>query len=141
MKWQDHERWARKLGISSDVATFVNRVIDVSTRSDLPGEYLDMLHKQAEYLVAERGPTTGNSMLPQIIVKEAINHDAGRQKKTRGDLSAEVVQKVLQQKGDDYLRAWYLHHFLDYVWEHRTTERSLSELTTEYEREIPSSVF
>ena len=40
-----------------------------------------------------------------------IRHDSGRHK----EYARKIQLKFLHQKGDEYIRAWYLHHFLDYI--------------------------
>ncbi|MEM4973577.1 MAG: hypothetical protein QXR87_07735 [Candidatus Hadarchaeales archaeon] len=49
-----------------------------------------------------------------------IEHDAGRSREPRGGsiyagLPAFTQLKFLSKKGSDYIKAWYLHHLMDYV--------------------------
>ena len=40
-----------------------------------------------------------------------IRHDSGRDK----EYTREIQLKFLHQKGEEYIKAWYLHHILDYM--------------------------
>ena len=40
-----------------------------------------------------------------------MRHDSGR----HYGYAREVQLKFLRKKGDDYVKAWYLHHILDYM--------------------------
>ncbi len=43
-----------------------------------------------------------------------IGHDAGRSKGSQ-QLQAHIQLKHIAPRGTEYLKAWYLHHFLDYI--------------------------
>lgn len=139
MNWDDHIRWAKKFGISEDAADYVNRIIDCSETEQLPDEYLQSIQDAAETIATERGATRGNSALDRVIAADTMGHDSGRRKPTRGDLAAECTVQHLHQKGGDFVDAWYLHHHLDYLYEHRATDNDLEDLITRYGTEYPEA--
>jgi hypothetical protein len=46
-----------------------------------------------------------------MTVAPSIRHDSGRSKK----YGREIQLKFVHQKGEGYIKAWYLHHILDYI--------------------------
>lgn len=139
MNWSDHRRWAMKLGIDEEAAIYANQIIDVPEKSCLPDEYKRAINASAEKIATNRGAKNGNSALARVIAQETMTHDSGRQKTTRGDLAAECTLEHLNQKGDDFVDAWYLHHHLDYLCEQSVSEDSLEEVLTRYKTEYPQA--
>jgi len=46
-----------------------------------------------------------------MTVAPFISHDTGRGKR----YGRAIQLKFLHQKGEEYIKAWYLHHILDYI--------------------------
>lgn len=139
MNWVDHRRWASKFGIDENAAEYVNRIIDISDESKLPEEYKRAVVDSAGQIATTRGAKSGNSALSLVITKETMGHDAGRRKATRGTLSAECTLEHLCQKGEDFVDAWYLHHYLDHLCEQSETGDSLDDVIDEYRSEYPEA--
>lgn len=139
MNWADHRRWASKFGIDENAAEYVNRIIDISDESRLPEEYKEAVADSAEQIATTRGAKSGNSALSLVITKETMGHDSGRQKATRGTLSAECTLEHLCQKGDNFVDAWYLHHHLDYLCEQSATGDSFDVVIDRYRSEYPEA--
>jgi len=83
--WSIHNKWAEKIGISEKVSDFVNRLIDV------PEECEEFTEDQRKIY--------------------RIEHDSGRKRKT----VMYVQLNSLRKKGSEFIKAWFLHHALDYV--------------------------
>jgi hypothetical protein len=139
MEWANHRRWARKFGIQDTVADYVNIIIDVSDENRFPDGYLQNIKRCASDIAAERGSESGNSGLSLVIVEQVKKHDAGRRQTTRGALAAECILRYLEQKGEEYLMAWYLHHHLDYLHGQQSAESDLQNLISGYENKYPSA--
>ncbi|WP_128478333.1 hypothetical protein [Halorussus pelagicus] len=140
MDWQGHNRWAKKLGISEEVAQSVNRIIDERDSSTLPEEYCNIVSQVARQFQTSEGAKSGNSALHMVISKNVKeSHDAGRRKTTRGDIAAEINKKAMREMGEDYLKAWYLHHHLDYLSENKNRGKSVEELLSEHKNQYPKT--
>lgn len=137
MDWDSHLRWAKRFGISESAARYVNRVIDCSNEDELPAEYRQAVADEAETIAANRGAERGNSALSLVIARDATAHDAGRRKPTRGNIAAECTLRHLDRKGKEFVDAWYLHHYLDYLHERRSSRDTVREVITSYRKEYP----
>ena len=103
--WRVHERWAQRLGIPFNVANFVNRLIDKP--SDVQ-EYIDFLSGQESAPSRRSG---GRMKVVTLPLSMRERHNSGRKLKTY----ARLQLKFLSNKGLEYVKAWYLHHTLDYI--------------------------
>ena len=91
-KWEIHDKWAEKIGISREISNFVNHLSDFPEESQ---DFRDFCEREGE----------------EIILQLARVHDFRRIMK---------IPKYLQvvfsrQKGSEYVKAWYLHYVLDYI--------------------------
>lgn len=101
-KWITHDKWARELGISSDVSRFVNLLIDEPQKNK---EFLTFCNKNENATIYRRGkPTKSN-------VGMFDYHDSGRSNKALASNQLHFVSL----KGENYVIAWYLHQVLDYI--------------------------
>lgn len=139
MKWDDHRRWANKFGISGDVAGYVNEIVDLSEKNRLPEEYKQDIEAAAAAIAESQGAKRGNSALSAVIAADAMGHDAGRRKPSRGTVAAECTLRHLRQKGRNFVDAWYLHHHLDYLHKQQSTGDELREVLTRYRDEYPEA--
>lgn len=130
MKWKKHDKWANKLGISNEVSRYVNNLID-AIRDDktLPPEYIDFVRKESEKIGEQS--KKGKRVIAMLIQRETLKHDSGRRRKTIGRVSAKIQSRYMKKKGKDYVKAWYLHHALDYLEGNRDWIRNVPSETVE----------
>jgi len=134
-EWELHNKWAARMGISIEVANYVNSLIDLPEKSP---EYLDFcldfctdatkrndFHdelRNKEPLIARafedlyslpdlKDPKKSKSHLDFFCNFLSIGHDTSRSNK----LQAYIQLKFLRHRGNEYVKAWYLRHFLDYT--------------------------
>jgi len=139
MNWEDHRWWANKFGISSDVAEYVNMIVDLSEENCLPEEYKRDIEAAAAAIAENQAAKRGNSALSAVIAVDALGHDAGRRKSSRGTVAADCTLRHLRQKGRSFVDAWYLHHHLDYLYEQRLTGDDLRVVLMRYKNEYPGA--
>ncbi len=103
-KWKIHNKWAEKLGIPKEISNFVNLLIDFPEENQEFMEFLDTEDKK---------PRTGKRKCVVTLPYRATvgKHDSGRRRKTAMHLQL----RFLHLKGSEYVKAWYLHHILDYI--------------------------
>ena len=101
-KWEIHDKWAEKAGISKEVSNFVNLLIDFPQKSQ---EFMDFCDTDPSARIRRRGRPT------RMTIASEIKHDSGRRHK----YIRETQLKFLSQKGGEYIKAWYLHQILDYI--------------------------
>jgi len=106
-EWQLHNKWAIKLGITRDVSEYVNRLIDFP-------------HEVEDYVSFVKSRMKKDHMTNDEFIKitkklkifhTVFGHDIGRTKK--GPMKWQL--EFLLQKGIDYVKAWYLHHLMDFI--------------------------
>lgn len=100
--WDLHNRWAARLGVPEHVSALVNLLIDFPERCH---EYQDFCAKNPSARVNRRGRPT------QVTAGKLDFHDSGR----RLPALRAAHLKFLGEKGSDHVKAWYLHHMLDYL--------------------------
>jgi len=131
--WKIHNKWAEKLGISKEVSNYVNTLVDFPEKHK---EFMKFFTETSNWFsewkkINPKFPLTEDYMREIISTKDEfhnrmlrellqIKHDAGRRKNPlRGSryqgLAAFVQLKFLSLKGSDYIKAWYLHHFIDFT--------------------------
>lgn len=103
-KWEVHNKWAKKLGVPGKVSNFVNLIVDFPEKSR---EFMEFLNMEEVRL---RPYSKGFKGRRKVIAALPVEHD-GRGKRTTMHLQL----KFLRQKGSEYVKAWYLHHILDYI--------------------------
>ena len=91
-KWEVHDTWAEKLGLSREVVEFVNHVSDFPDRSQ---EFMDFCKRDGE----------------RIVLQLAQAHDF----ETIMKIPKYLQLAFVRQKGGVYVTAWYLHYVLDYI--------------------------
>jgi hypothetical protein len=101
-EWKIHNKWAEKAGISKEVSGFVNLLIDFPQKCQ---EFLDFCDREQAARIYKGGKSTRMTILP------LIRHNSARNKK----YARKIQLEFLRQKGDEYIKAWYLHQILDYL--------------------------
>lgn len=91
-RWEIHDKWARKLGVPEAIAQFVNEL------SDFPEQCLEFR------AFCER---RGAEIIGQLLQKSEFDRIM------RIPKYLQVV--FVNEKGSEYLKAWYLHYALDYI--------------------------
>jgi hypothetical protein len=92
-KWEIHNKWAEKMGITKEISNFVNHLSDFPERSK---EFMEFCECEAEGIILQ-------------LVKA---HDFRMIMKIPKYLQVVFLQR---QKGSEYVKAWYLHYVLDYI--------------------------
>lgn len=105
-KWEIHNKWAEKLGVPVEISDFVNRLIDSPEEVQ---EFMEFCDREYEKLKLHVGSRKSVVTLPLKV--SVGKHDSGRKSKTATHLQLEFLRK----KGSEYVKAWYLHHILDYM--------------------------
>ena len=121
--WKIHKKWDLKLGTPGEVSDYMQRIIDSKGPSDknivMPEDFVKHCEEQKIILSKHKNIS---------IVDLAHNlHD-------RGKAGGKTIQKIIQQedlkfllaKGDDYVKAYYLHFILDYL--DHSTNRQLIQM-------------
>ncbi|RLE09549.1 hypothetical protein DRJ00_03890 [Candidatus Aerophobetes bacterium] len=119
-EWNIHNKWAEKLGISIQVSNYVNCLIDSPEKC--PGfldfaadrdnwlDFYKRTHSSWPYKANLKSLRSDSHLFRKLLW---IEHDAGR---GRSNKTATYIQlKFMRHKGSEYVKAWYLHHALDYV--------------------------
>ena len=101
-EWKIHNKWAEKMRISKEASIFVNGLIDFPKDSQ---EFKGFCEKDPDARIFSGSRPTRGTIFSFII------HDLGRNK----EYARRIQLKFLFQKGNDYIRAYYLHQILDYV--------------------------
>lgn len=114
--WKIHIKWTRKMGIPDDIAEYTNRVIDAWKLEDYPEDFLRYVGKEYPQPKGKKS----------ISLAELLNmfkpiHDLRKFKKW--------VLPYFRMKGKDHVRAWYLHHILDYLVKLRDWMKNTGEST------------
>jgi len=111
-KWNVHDKWAQKVGISKEISNYINRSID---NIDMPEDFKEYIEKRR--IPRSRG---GNLSITDIVSLQGKNlHDIGRGNKEKVKFIKEPVLLFLSRKGEGYVKAWYLHFILDYLNSHQ----------------------
>ena len=92
-KWEIHDKWAEKIGISRKISNFVNHL------NDFPEEGQEFM----DFCEHEGG---------EIILQLVRVHDFRKIMKIPKYLQVVFLRR---QKGSEYVKAWYLHYVLDYI--------------------------
>lgn len=104
--WKIHNKWAERIGISEEISTYVNMLIDFPQKCPEFLRFCDNYDKKVSQMTKSR-----RSVLCSSFAEVVGKHDTGRRRKT----ATYIQLDFLQQKGNEYMRAWYLHHALDYI--------------------------
>ncbi len=141
MEWHYHNKWAGKLGISDEISNYVNNLIDVlGGRKTLPQDYLDFVE-----LESRKEANSKKKAVSIDIEEKVLKHDSARKgnNKSMRELIAKIQLRFLSQKGEDYVKVWYLHHALDYVddtgeWRTNTAE-TVEECVDKHQKNKPET--
>ncbi len=116
-KWEIHNKWAEQMGISKEVSVFINLIIDFPQKCQ---EFLDFCDRDPDAKIYSKGRPT------HITIGQFMRHDSGRNK----EYARKIQLKFLRQKGVEYIKAWYLHHILDYIkwWITETPSESIPRI-------------
>ena len=129
MDWDAHERWAERLGIDREVAGYVNRIIDVDSKDDLPADCCQDIKRWNQMKAARDGAKSGNSALSLVMNHYTMNrHDGGQGSRTADRMTGKAIRYHLRKQGPEYIAAYYLHHHLDFLSEHRSDSGSIEGL-------------
>jgi hypothetical protein len=101
-KWVIHNKWVVKLGINKETSRLVNLLVDFPDKCQ---EFLDFCEREPVARVYSRGRPTS------MTVGQFVRHDGGRSDRATG----ETQLKFLYEKGEEYVKAYYLHHIMDYI--------------------------
>ena len=119
-EWNIHNKWTEKMGISIQVSSYVNHLIDFPEKCpdflDFAAEkdnWLDFYkstHSNCPYKANLKSLRSDQRLFRKLLW---IEHDAGR---SRSNKTAMYIQlKFMHHKGSEYMKAWYLHHALDRI--------------------------
>ena len=138
MEWEAHDRWASMFGISGEVSREVNEIIDAVRQGEkVSSEYERHLEDCSSLVITDR-PRRGNSALDLVVTDYAKRrHDVSRGSKTRDKLAAKVHKCAMRRMGDEYLKAWYLHHTLDYFSENASPDNEFGQMFEAYRENHP----
>jgi hypothetical protein len=124
-RWSIHIKWSRKMGIPDDIAEDVNRIIDARRLEDYPEDFAEYMYRIEFPQPKGRKPF----LLADFLVIFGT-HDFRKIKKE--------VFPYFRRKGEVYVRAWYLHHILDYLVKLRgwmeNTDEDTKECIDKYRR-------
>ena len=101
-KWQIHDKWAKRVGTSKEISTFVNSLIDFPEKHQ---GFLDFCDREPDARIYIKGKPT------RMSIGSFARHDSARTK----EHDRNIQLKFLQYKGEEYIKAFYLHHILDYI--------------------------
>ena len=113
-KWKIHDKWAGQMGISKEVSDYVNRLVDFPEKCP---DFLDFAANSANWSEfpsswLHKANLKDLRSDPNIFCKLLhIGHDTGRS----NEIATYIQLKFMRHKGNEYVKAWYLHHVLDYV--------------------------
>jgi len=110
-------KWSRKMGIPDDVGEDVNRIIDAWKLEDYPEDFLRYVYRTIYPQPKGRKPISLAALMDMF---KSI-HDLRKFKKE--------ALPYFRMKGEDYVRAWYLHHLLDYLVKLRDWMKNTGEST------------
>lgn len=145
-EWKIHNKWAERMGISREMASYVNSLIDFPEKSpeymdfwmkhftdpDISNDFYNKLRNKDELgdedplivelcrvipLINDIFDTVcyfvkfGSKDHKELHKMSFLEHDGGR----NNPFEAYLQLKFLSLRGNEYVKAWYLHHFLDYI--------------------------
>jgi hypothetical protein len=110
--WDIHQRWDSKLNISSSVSDYIVHAIDSKGVSD---KKIPMPEDFKKHTVERKLPRAGGSNFSIADIKADL-HDRYRDKV----IQEEDLKFLLATKSTEYVKAYYLHIFLDYLEHQRS---------------------
>jgi len=130
--WKIHNDWARRMGISQEISKYTNGIIDAQGLENYPEDFKKYINK-VEF---PRPKGRMSFSLADLLITFGT-HDVRKMKRE--------VLPYFQRKGEMYVKAWYLHHILDYLvklkdWMKNTGE-SIEECIDKYQKNKAITVF
>ena len=107
-KWNIHNKWAGKIGISEEISNYINRAID---NVNMPEDFRAYIEERK----MPRSKGKNLSVIDVVDLQGKSLHDLGKGDKEKVRFIKESVLLFLSEKGKDYVKAWYLHFILDYL--------------------------
>lgn len=105
-KWAIHEKWTTKLGISPEVSKYMQRAIDSKGPNDdliiMPEDFVKHCNDRKIIWAGHK-----NLAISDLITNM---HDRARNK-----IVQEEDLRFLISKGENYVKAYYIHFILDYL--------------------------
>jgi len=133
-KWNIHNKWAEKIGISEEISNYINRAID---NVNMPEDFRAYIEERK--MPRSRGKNL--SVIDVVDLQGKSLHDLGKGDKEKVRFIKESVLLFLSEKGKDYVKAWYLHFILDYLnsrqmrdWMKNTGEGVVKECIDKYQK-------
>jgi len=96
-------KWSKQMGIPDDIAKYTNKVIDAV--GDYPEDFAEYINKVKILRPKNKVPFSITDLLDMYG-----HHDFGKK-----DFIKRKVFLFFRRKGEDYVKAWYLHFILDYL--------------------------
>ena len=135
--WKVHDDWARKMGISQEISKCTNGIIDAQRLEDYPEDFAKYVNEVKIPRPKDRVPWS----LADLLVIFGT-HDFGKK-----DFLKREIFPFFVRKGNDYVKAWYLHFILDYLvklkknrWMEDTGE-SVEDCIDKYQKNKAITVF
>jgi hypothetical protein len=91
-KWEVHDKWADKMGLSKEITNFVNHLSDFPDKTQ---EFMEFCEREGETIISQLVRTHDFSTIMKIPKYLQLT--------------------FVRQKGSEYVTAWYLHYVLDYI--------------------------
>lgn len=139
MEWYLHNKWAAKLGIDETISQGVNSLVDDIGDEDLAEEFKREKERYEAEILEKKDIAKGNSALGAVISYHNKGHEPERNLTTDSKIYAEIRREFLKDKGEDYIKAWYLHHHLDYLDEEYQPRSDIEELQEEHRQKYPQT--
>ena len=124
-KWKIHNKWAEKIGIPEEISNTVNKLIDFPLKDE---DYVLFCIKK----IKPKCELNYNDLIKNRVFKNLIinQHDCGRNRKTTRDIQIEYLEYIGGDNKDKFVKAWYLHHILDYFIDDPEIFERFKEQTT-----------
>ena len=91
-KWEIHDKWAQKKGLSQEVSNYVNQLSDFPEQSH---EFIQFCEHEGV----------------EIVLQLVTAHDF----KLIMNIPKYLQVEFMRRKGSGFVTAWYLHYVLDYI--------------------------
>ena len=105
-KWDIHKKWDSKVGVSPEVSDYIVKAIDSKGPSD---KKIRMPEDFRRHTLDRKIPLAKRSNI-SIADMYSDLHDRAKSRFVQ-----EEDLRFLLKKGEEYIKAYYLHHVLDYL--------------------------
>lgn len=137
MKWEDHDRWAKKMDIRQHVSSEVNNLIDKVTDSGLLAEFRENKEQLVDEILTGKDLAIAKGSMKHVVLEQIDDHDDSRTLRSDSKIYSDTYLHFFEQKGEDYVLAYHLHHYLDYFDEQKTSDKTIDELLSEFSKKYP----